>query len=160
MTNPGLDELFRRAVDLNLRYYGAVGKLAADYLRDVAGMMGTVPVGKTPAPGTPPPPVAHLALEGAVGEVASGVFLVENSLPQDVQAPVNSSAFSDPAGRQVQPKVVFEPAVIVLKPGERTLVKASVGIGADLEPGVRYAGEFLIPQLQGTRIPVVIRRRA
>ncbi|MFN0103832.1 MAG: hypothetical protein ACKV2U_17330 [Bryobacteraceae bacterium] len=159
MSAPRLDDLFRRAVDLNLRYYGAVGKLAVDYLRDLASVVGTAATTSAtqaePAQSRP----AHLLLEGALGELAGGVFLVENSLPQEVQAQVSASKFADLAGRQIQPKIVFDPPAIVLKPGEKTVVKATLAIPAEMEAGVRYTGEIHVPQLQGTRIPVVLRRR-
>lgn len=157
MTTPGLDELFRRAVDLNLRYYGAVGKLAADYLRDLANVVGNLP--QQPASGSHSTSAAQLLFEAGLGEIASGAFLVENSLPQDVQGSVVASPLSDPAGRQSQPKVAFDPATIALKRGERALVKATLVITPELEAGVRYTGDFHMPQLPGTRIPVVVRRR-
>jgi hypothetical protein len=33
-------------------------------------------------------------------------------------------------------------------------------IDSSLEPGVRYRGEFSIPELRGTRIPVIVKRRS
>jgi hypothetical protein len=166
MANVTLDEMFRRAVDLNLRYYGAVGKLAADYMRDLVNVMSDLQLvpgtaGRSAAATAPTarPGAAQMVLEAAAGETALGVFLVENSLPQEVKAAVVASAFTDASGRQLKPKIAFDPPTVSLRPGEQLLVRVQGAITADMEPDVRYYGEFLIPALQGTRIPVVFRRR-
>lgn len=165
MGNLTLEEMFRRAVDLNLRYYGAIGKLTADYLRDVvnvASEMRTTP-GAAAQGGQPPAApraaVAQMVLEAHAGETAMGVFLVENSLAQEVKAAIVASVFTNAEGRQLAPKVTFDPPTVSLRPGEQLLVRAFAQISEEIEADVRYYGEFLVPELQGTRIPVVLRRR-
>ena len=165
MGNITLDEMFRRAVDLNLRYYGAIGKLTAEYLRDVVNVAGEMQLFPRPAAhGAAPsaatrPAVAQMVLEAHAGESAMGVFLVENSLTQEAKAGIFASVFTDAAGRQLRPKVIFDPPAVSLRPGEQLLVRAHAQITEEMEPDVRYYGEFLIPELQGTRVPVVLRRR-
>ena len=166
MANVTLDEMFRRAVDLNLRYYSAIGKLAADYMRDLVNVMSEMQI----VPGTAAKSgaatasaaragTAQMVLEAAAGETALGVFLVENSLPQEIKATVVASAFTDASGRQLTPKIVFDPPTVSLRPGEQVLVRAQCQITAEIDADARYYGEFLIPALQGTRVPVVLRRR-
>jgi len=165
MSNVTIEEMFRRAVDLNLRYYGAIGKLTAEYLREVVNVVGEMgaSAGAASRGGQPTaasrPAAAQMVLEAHAGETAMGVFLVENSLAAEVKAGIVASVFADAAGRQAAPKVTFDPPAVSLRPGEQLLVRAYAQISEELEPDVRYFGEFLVPELQGTRIPVVLRRR-
>jgi hypothetical protein len=166
------EELWRRALDLNLRYYGALGRLTADYVKDFFTVLGDVrppqtgprpqPVGEParPAPPAPEKRPAVMVLEEDAGRGALGVFLVENHLQHDVSARPVASVFVDPAGRQVQPSVKFDPEVVALRSGEQSLVRVLAVIDETLEPEVRYEGEVTIPELAGTRIPIVLRRRA
>jgi hypothetical protein len=101
-----------------------------------------------------------MVLEGAVGRTALGVFVVENHLDHEVSARPAASVFVDAAGRQVQPTVKFDPEVVILRGGEQLLVRVMARIDDTLEPDVRYEGEATIPELTGTRIPIVLRRRA
>jgi hypothetical protein len=184
-----LEELWRRSLDLNTRYYGAIGRLTVDYLKELASTVSTLgttqpTTGGHDAFGAQPPRPSHthgaatshthgaqpsaaqsstagaMVLEGEIGSRVLGVFLVENHLKHEISARVIASAFIDESGRIVQPVLVFDPEAIVLGPGEQSLVRVAAVIDATLEPGVRYAGQFTIPELTGTRIPVVLRRRA
>jgi hypothetical protein len=176
-----LEELWRRSLDLNTRYYGAIGRLTVDYLKDLASTVSTLgtpqPTGGHNAVGAQAPRTTHthgstpsaapqtstagaMVLEGEIGSRALGVFLVENHLSHEVSAKVIASAFIDESGRMVRPVLVFDPETIALRPGEQSLARVTAVIDATLEPGVRYAGQFTIPELTGTRIPVVLRRRA
>jgi hypothetical protein len=100
-----------------------------------------------------------MALESEAGGVALGVFLVENHLGRDVTARVSATGFTSPDGREIAPVLLFDPEVIALKPGEQVLVRVTTAVDDSLEPDVRYQGEFSVPELTGTRIPVVLRRR-
>jgi hypothetical protein len=100
-----------------------------------------------------------MVLEGEAGSPALGVFLVVNHLGHEVSARVTASAFSDADGRSVQPSFIFDPDLIVLAPAEQVLVRVMLLIEDSLEPDVRYRGEFTIPELAGTHIPIVLRRR-
>ena len=166
------EELWRRAFELNMRYYGALGRLTADYFRDFLGVLGDVRTsqgGQRPQPSAasaaPPPPApekrsAVMVLEEEAGRGALGVFLVENHLDHEVSARPVVSAFVDSAGRQVRPAVKFDPEVVALRSGEQLLVRVIAVMDESLEPEVRYEGEVTIPELKGTRIPIVLRRRA
>src|SRR5262249_121912 len=82
-----------------------------------------------------------------------------NNLGHEVSARVKASAFSDADGRSVQPSFTFDPDLIVLAPAEQLLVRVMLLIDDSLEPEVRYRGEFTIPELPPTHIPIVLRRR-
>ena len=175
MSSRGFEELFRRALELNVRYYTSLGKLTVEYLSDLAGAMSAQTAGRTETQGAPPPgpqPAAApqgpaksaaaeavMMLEGEAGSTALGVFLVGNSFPNEVSATVTASPMTDENGRAAKVAFVFDPPVIALRPGEQLLVRASAVIDSSLEPGVRYRGEFSIPELRGTRIPVIVKRR-
>jgi len=177
MTDPrALQELWQRAVDLNVRYYSGLGKLTTDYLKDLAVMMSTsqtaTPQGGTftgaagarqaaaaerPKPADVP---AIIVLEGESGSTAMGVFLVGNSFPVEVSASIKASAVLDENSREGPVVFTFDPAVIKLKPGEQVLVRVSAVIDPALEAGVGYRGELSIPELGATRVPLIVRRRS
>ncbi len=173
MANLGLlEDVWRRAMDTNLRYYGAVGRLTADYLKDLLTVLAefrpSQPAGRPPAAGVqkpdPTPASARqqtgvMVLESEAGATALGVFLVENNLGREVSARVVASAFVDPTGREVRPALTFDPEVVTLRPGEQLLVRVMAAIDEALEPEVRYRGELTIPELTGTQIPIILRRR-
>lgn len=100
-----------------------------------------------------------MVLEGEAGSSALGVFLVENRFGQEISACVVASAFTDEAGKQVQPDLKFDPEMLNLKPGEQLLVRVEATIDENLELEASYYGEFAVPELTGTRIRVVLRRR-
>lgn len=176
-----LEELWRRSLDLNVRYYGAVGRLTADYFKDLVSVVSELRApqpagGRVPATSSghtagaradsaatnPAPSISTagtMVLEGETGGRVLGVFLVENHLNRGISAKVAASPFIDASGRTVQPVLAFDPDLIVLGPGEQLLVRVVAVIDDTLEPEVRYVGQFIIPGLTGTRIPVVLRRR-
>ena len=100
-----------------------------------------------------------MVLESETGSQALGVFLVANNLGHEVSARVVASTFVDASGRTIQPVFTFDPEVIVLAPAEQLLVRVMTLIDDSFEPEVRYRGEFTIPELSGTLIPIVLRRR-
>lgn len=176
-----LDELWRRSLDLNVRYYGAVGRLTADYFKDLAsvlfglapppqsqgggsasgaGQVGGVRAGAAAGAAAQGATSGAMVLEGEAGGRVLGVFMVENHLGQAISAKVVASPFADSGGRTVQPSMAFEPETVTLGPGEQALVRVAAVIDETLEPEARYLGQFTIPELAGTRIPVVLRRRA
>lgn len=174
-----LEELWRRSFDLNIRYYGAVGRLTADYFKDLASVLsgqGASPKSQGAPSGAGHAEGAHAAtasghaaqgqavgtmvLEGEAGGRVLGVFMVENHFGQQISAKVVASPFADAGGHTIQPLMAFEPETIALGPGEQLLVRVTAVIDDTLEPGVRYLGQFTIPGLTGTRVPVVLRRRA
>jgi hypothetical protein len=159
-------ELVRRSLELNVRYYSAIGRLTTDYVRDLLTTVSEVraqPSAAQPSPGVTaspmPAPEAVMILEGEAGSSAPGVFLVENNLSQEISACVVASVFTDEAGKQIQPAFKFDPEMINLKPGEQLLVRVEAAIDENLEPEASYYGAFAVPELTGTRIRVVLRRR-
>jgi len=174
MSSTSLDEVLRKAIDLNIRYYSALGRLATDYMRELTGVMAepmkaavassasafttTTTASQAPAASVAQTP-AVMVMEADAGSVSVGVFLVENHLPTEVDSKVVASLFKEPSGGAIQPEFAFDPQRIVLKPGEQTLVRATCPITAEMEAGARYTGEFAVPGLKGSTIPVVLRRR-
>jgi len=172
-----LDEVWRRSFDAYIKYYSTIGRLTADYLKDLAAVWsdvrlptlagGAQPVSATShgaarQSGQPSPagrPAGVMVLEGEAGASALGVFLVENNLGRDVSGRVIASPFVDETGREIRPAFVYDPEIINLRPGEQLLVRVLAAIDETMEPEVRYQGQFTIPELSGTMIPIVLRRR-
>jgi hypothetical protein len=170
----GLEELWRQAFELNVRLYSGVGKLTLDYLKDLAKVVSTTQPMAAQSVASPGVPVADapsaapesassqpvMVLEGEMGSTAVGVFLVGNSFPKEVSAMVVASPLVDDGGREGKVTFAFDPSVIRLKQGEQVLVRVNALINRSLARGVSYRGELSIPELGGTRIPVIVRRRA
>jgi hypothetical protein len=163
-------EVWRRAIDANMRYYRAVGELAIGHVRAVTAVVGELwRVPAAPAPPTRPREVepertqmigqAAMVLESEAGLAAIGAFVVANGLDRKVSAPIVASPFVSTEGQEVRPELAFEPEVVLLEPGEQVLVRIAAAVDASLEPGVGYRGELTVPDLPGTRIPIVLRRR-
>ena len=171
MSSSGIDDAIRKAIDLNVRYYSSLGKLTVDYWKELfsavaspvktnspSGQFTGNSVQASAAPATVSK-AAAMVMEAAQGSVAQGVFMVENHLNTEVDSAVVASFFKDPSGNAVQPQFAFDPPRIALKPGEQTLVRVLTTIGPEVEPETRYTGEFAVPGLKGTSIPVVLRQR-
>ena len=169
------DDILRRALEANLQYYSALGRLTVDYFEALGSIARNVEVPANlgnrtitfrqpaPAPAAPapaPPPPAVMVLEAGGGETAIGVFLVENLLAEKVSAPVSASAFAAPDGREVALPLAFDPEVVVLEPGEQILVRVTAQVGDNLEEDVSYRAELAVPGVIGTKVPIVARRRA
>jgi hypothetical protein len=173
--NP-LEEVIRKAVDLNVRYYSSLGRLTLDYWRELLGAVTQLNLqtnreippaarilqGPAASPVTPSPTPASAAtmvIEADAGSVGVGVFMVENRLGSEVDSKVAATSFKDPHGGEVQPNFIFDPPRVALKPGEQILVRVSTTLDPTLECDTRYTGEFVVPGLRGTTVPVVLRSR-
>lgn len=163
-----VDELVKRAVDLNVRYYSGLSQLWANYVKDLVTTFGDIASVRPQAPQAqaPPNPSAHKAqqtpvmvLEAEAGREALGVFLVENHLSHDISTRVAPSAFFDELHNEVRPVFSFDPDAVILRPGEQVLVRVKVQIDNSFASDVRYQGYLNIPELTGTRVPIVLRRR-
>ncbi len=167
-------DVLRRALEANLQYYAALGRLTVDYFEALGSIARQVEVpaklgNRTitlrqaePAPAAPAPapaPPAVMVLEAEGGGTAIGVFLVENLLGEKVSAPVSASAVAAPDGREVALPLAFDPEVVVLEPGEQILVRVNARIADELEPDVSYRAELAVPGVIGTKVPIVVRRR-
>jgi len=166
---PTFAEIAQRALDVHVRYYAGLGQLVIDSLGALFGTIVTIrgeapgnfPVGEERSSGSPAEQqqrASTIVLEGKAGSHPMGVFLVENGLSREICASVVNSAFTDPAGRKVKPDFQFEPKTIRLAPKEQMVVRMTVPIGKALQPNVGYRGEVIVPDLPGTRLPVVLRR--
>jgi len=57
MSSNSFDEVMRKAIDLNVRYYSTLGRLAADYMRELVTVMAEpmkAAVNASAAPCAPP----------------------------------------------------------------------------------------------------------
>ena len=64
----GLDQIFRRALEANARYYEALGQVTTDYLKALAGVLGEVKLPTTLASraAAPAPPAASAPAPSAM----------------------------------------------------------------------------------------------
>lgn len=170
---PPLTDLVQRAIEANVRYYDALGRITRDYWQAVFAMVRDAPslvnqLRKSATEGSPSPSArdtpttstASLVLEGTPGAEPSAVFMVNNHLRKTVAAPVMISPFVNASGRVIRPPIRLAPAVVTLEPGGHALVQVSVIITDELEPEVAYRGDVSVPALSDHRIPVLIRRHA
>jgi hypothetical protein len=150
------EEPFRRAMDANLKYYEALGKVTQEYFRALFGVFRDIPIrlpigttgstGSSHASAQPKPAnasastsAATLVLEAEAGTEANGVFLVENKLARTVSTAVMTSEFADPSGRAIRPTLRVVPNVVTLEPGGRSLVQIFAAVSDDLESDVPLA---------------------
>lgn len=161
-----VDEIIKRAVEMNARYYAGLGQLMANYLKDVITTFADISTteSKTPPRANPSahktPQIPVMVLEGEAGAEALGVFVVDNHLNHDISTRVAPSTFVDAAHNEVKPGFTFDPESVILRPGEQVLVRVKVHIDNSFTPGDRYQGYFNIPDLNGTKVPIVLRRRS
>ena len=174
LNRPPLDDMIRRAIDLNVRYYSGLGQLMATYLKDMVTTFGDINVtrpqqGQHRPQATPPeqphtPPKAQqspvMVLEAEGGKEALGVFLVENHLDHDISTRVTPTVFIDAAQNEIKPVFTFDPEAVTLRAGEQVLVRVKVIIDSSFRPDVRYQGFLNIPELVGSKVPIVLRRRS
>lgn len=170
-----IQKIMLRALDANIQYYTSLSRLAADCLDGLLGSIANISTQqKASSPSStwrvtenvPARPVKEessaptIVLEGETGSRALGMFVVENGLSHAVSASIYVSAFTDSSGREVRPQIKVEPSVIGLKPKEQILVRVLAGIDDSLLPLVDYKAEISVPDLPGTRVALVLRRRA
>jgi len=178
----GLGDALLRVLELNARYCTILGRVAGEFLRDLAGTLeepfsaqeGTrrsisndarhpsAPAQPRPPASAPGNPVSRepiTLLEAEAGCWAVGAFTVGNHLEHEIVARPQASAFSHPPGTAGSPRLVFEPEVVSLAPREQVLVRMMAAVDDSLQPEVRYRCEVIVPALPGSHIPVVIRRR-
>jgi hypothetical protein len=164
-----LGDAWRLALDASARYYQAWGRIAEDYVRDLATAfrspsltVGLPPVRATsgrssgspsshrPAPPGPPAPqpAPAMVLVGSPGGFAQGAVLVENHLGHPVTAQVQAEL---PPGVEID----VDPSVVDLAPGESALVR----VRSTLPGGSagEWRGRLLVPELVGTSVALVVR---
>jgi hypothetical protein len=168
-----LTDIMRRALDANVQYLTAVSKLAAECFQTLVtsatnlssqeranGTVATSGDAAVASASEAQGPVPTIVLEAEAGGHAMGVFLVENVLSHTVSARIVVSSFVDPSGREVQPPIRIEPETITLESQEQILVRVLAGIEDSLSPATDYRAEIRVPDLPGTRVPLVLRRRS
>jgi hypothetical protein len=163
-----LGHAMRRAVETNLRYYEAVGRLTADYLRALAGVWdearratpGWQFAAAAPRGASAASAATAVVLEGAAGEEVRGAFVVTNDLPRPAVAPVMVSPFRDERGDETTIPLRVEPGLVRLEPGARAVVQVVATVSEAVREGARYGAELSVPELSATRIPVLLRRTA
>jgi hypothetical protein len=170
------DELFR-VIEVNARFCGMLGQLTADYLRELVmtletprhttegrGIIAAERVhyhdeAKHPITVAPPPRQATILLEAEAGHTAIGLFVIANDLDHEILAQPIALPIRDSLGTAPLPQLVFEPTTVRLAPRERMVIKVMATIDRSLQEDVSYRCEIVVPALDATRIPVVIRRR-
>lgn len=159
---PNINELFRRAMETNLRFYEGLVELSINYLKNLSTIFADSR-SQLPAehrqPVRPQPGSSALILEAEAGEQARGYFLVENQLSRKVSAEVLASPIIDAEGKEVEQKIYFEPPMITLGPGEKMVVQVVADMDEGLEPGVGYRGSITVPGLSESSADIVVRRR-
>jgi hypothetical protein len=158
-----VEQILRKAVDLHLRFVKALGQVTADHVKqfiEVLDERHSAPAGQpSSAPPQPPPaPSSAMVFEGAAGTVVSGAFMLENHLPDTVEAVTKASPLRSPAGDILNLAFRFDPSSVLLKPREKALIRATVLIPEDMATGIPYAGNLLIPEIAGASVPLEVRR--
>lgn len=159
-----VDEIIKRAVDLNVRYYSGLGQLMGNYVRDLVTTFTDISTTHRPAPPRTNPSAQKaqqtpvMVLESEAGAEALGVFVVENHLNHDISTRVAPSAFFDASHNEVKPAFTFDPEAVTLRAAEQVLVRVKVQIDNSFAPDVRYQGYLTIPDLDGTKVPIILRR--
>ena len=160
-----LESAVRRALDLNARFYSDLTRLGVDYLRDLSEAFGQMrpESGKgerAPREAATERPAARvLVLEAPAGGTATAEFVVSNHLKTVVSTRVATTPFVDSSGHLADVELTFEPDDIELQPGEQVIVRVKTRIGDAMHAGASYRGELTVPDLGGSGIPVVVRRR-
>ena len=167
-----LADILRRVINANIQYQMMLSKLAVDCLQALIGSDKTHTSPPTTSsdiahhetlkandPSSVDPPISTIVLESEAGGLALGAFLIENGLPDAVDAPIEVSGFVGPDGAEIRPLLKFDPGSIRLESREQVLVRVVARIDKALEPDVRYRGVISVPGLPGTQVPLVLRRR-
>ena len=164
-----IEDAVRRALDLNVRFYSEVTRLGVDYIRDLSAAFGNLRPEAHGAGGshehsqagtrTDLPTARVLVLEAVAGGTATGEFVVTNHLHTVVSTRIATTPFVDSTGHIADTNITFEPDDIELQPREQVLVRVKAPIGDGLRAGASYRGELSVPDLGGSGIPVVLRRR-
>jgi hypothetical protein len=132
-----------------------VGPKAAAAIRQ--GIKQTQAV-QQPAPSAEQKP-ATILLEGKTGTIATGFFVLQNSLPHEIATAIEVSPLIAFDGRRVDSALRFDPGTISLAAGEQVIARVTSKITRRLVAGLRYEGEILVPGVAGARIPIVLQRK-
>jgi len=147
-------ELLKGAVELNLRYTSTLLHLSKDYLKDANVVLKR---GPEPAPsaddgGTAPTPRPPLLIVGRAGETGNGAFAINN--PSDREMNVHLVV----QGELDERTVSVDPARLVLKPNESTIVRILARIDDKLPVDHDHVGSVVAPGLTNQGVPFIVRR--
>jgi hypothetical protein len=149
-------ELLKGAVELNLRYTSTLLHLSKDYLKDANVVLTRGPE-PAPAPddgGTTPAPRQPLLIVGRAGETGNGAFAINN--PSDREMNVHLVV----QGELDERTVSVDPARLVLKPSESTIVRILARIDDKLPVDHDHIGSVVAPGLTNQGVPFIVRRLA
>jgi len=158
---PNINDMLRRAMETNFRFYGGLVDLTANYLKSMGSILSESsgqPFVKPQEPAHPQPGSSAIVLEAEAGNKARGYFLIKNQLSRKVSAKVVASAIVDADDKAIDQQIQFEPSVISLEPGEHIVVQIIADINEELEPGVAYRGSVSVPGLSESPAAIVVRR--
>jgi hypothetical protein len=162
-----MQTILRKSLQLHLQFVSAVGRVAADHIKQFIQVLEQERAGGATEPAGPAhasasaaaPSLPSLLLEGEAGASVAGVFMLENHLPAPVEAKTIASPLRNPAGEARILDFRFDPSSIVLQPGEKALIRVMVSISEDLAPDMPYIGLLSVPEIRGAAVPVEVRRR-
>jgi hypothetical protein len=135
-----LSQAWRRALDLNIRYYSAIGRLATNYLSELVGAIGELSSGNSGDTGAPAPDTGAAASNFHASPTAAPVQ------PAHTHSPAHShsappAAQSAAAAQSVPPA---QPATMVLEG----------------ETGAKALGVFLVHNYLGEKVSVRVQASA
>lgn len=158
---PNINDMLRRAMETNFRFYGGLVDLTASYLKSISSILSESPGQPFAEPkptARPERGISAIVLEAEAGNKALGYFLIKNQLSRKVSAEVAASPIVDAEGNSIDQQIHFEPSVISLEPGENKVVQIIADINEQLEPGVAYRGSVSVPGLTEGPAAIVVRR--
>ncbi len=162
---PLLENLLKRGIDANVKYWEAVGRAASDYVQTVSKIWADAPIAFTPgtfttrSTTTTRPSGPALLLEGPAGTQARAVVMISNDLDRDADAAVSVTDLRAPDGQRVSFDIRPSPDRVKLARGEKVPVTLTADITDAMADGVDYEGEINVPGLSTKGVPVVLRRR-
>jgi hypothetical protein len=169
-----VEPIVRQVIDLNVRYYKALGLATLEYMQGLASFLSrnmrrdaAAPSPfpfraprPAPAPAPPAEPASVIVLEAAAGHRAEGAFAVANQLARPVTATIEVSPFRDESGADAHVQVEVSPTRMSLDPGQQVVVHIAAAISDDLLTSIAYRGFVSVPGLSDRPIPILVRRVA
>jgi hypothetical protein len=148
-------DLFKGAVELNLRYTSTLLTLSKEYLREANVVLtnGTQPASsdrtETPTAAAARPP---LLIVGRAGDIANGAFAINNPLEHEMNVRLLVQ------GELGDSVVRVEPAQLTLQPRESSIVRILAKIDNKLSVDRDHVGSVVAPGLSAQGIPYIVRR--
>jgi hypothetical protein len=110
------------------------------------------------AAGRSPQEDVIIQLNGAVGQTATGLFVVSNPGVRKMAATFSTSEFVNEGGHAVPDAAVsFSPDRLELSPGQEATIAVSIGVSPDFRAGTAYRATIRIPEYPGKQIHLLLR---